>query len=120
MSNDRMNTPPGARASGDSGVTDTVGGDSDAVREGPQGPPAVPGWLSVLLISGSVLAAWRLRATPLAVPSAVCAGLSAACFLGGRALGSAAGGSPPRWTTALQHVFSALGGYFLFVSFALP
>jgi len=66
-----------------------------------------------------VLAAFRLRVTPLWSAAAAVALVNAVAWCATAVL-ARAGRSASRALTALQHVTAALGGFFLFVSFALP
>jgi hypothetical protein len=65
-----------------------------------------------------VLAAYRLRATPLFTAAVVVAALNAVAVVWAAVL--ARRNSRPRLATASKHVTAALGAFFLFVSFALP
>ena len=68
-----------------------------------------------------VTAAYRLSAAP-APLSATAAGVAVANLLcmGTSVLASRGERRPPRALTGCQHVTTALGAFFLFVSFALP
>jgi hypothetical protein len=64
-------------------------------------------------------AAWLLRQTPLLYPACAVACINAA--VAAASMAAARGGAGiPRWLTALRHVTTALGGFFLFVWFSLP
>jgi len=66
-----------------------------------------------------VIAAYRLRATPLFAIAAATAGINAAAVSAALVMHSR-GRAPGRALTALGHVTAALAGFFLFVSFAMP
>lgn len=65
----------------------------------------------------SAAAAWMLAATPLATASAVVAAANLA--LGVTLVVQSRRGEPGRLLTGLHHVSGGLGGFFLFVAFAL-
>jgi hypothetical protein len=70
-------------------------------------------WLGILVC---LVAAYRLRVTPLWTAAAAVAAVSVVCAVVPPLLPRAANG---RMVTALQHVCAALGGFFLFVSLAM-
>jgi len=76
--------------------------------------------VSLLGIALSVAAAWRLAATPqpLAITAALVAIINVVCAIVGL-LARGRETAAPRALTALQHVTTALAGFFLFVSFSL-
>jgi hypothetical protein len=72
-------------------------------------------WIGAVLCA---LAAWRLRATPLAGTALAVTVANVAVQLG-TAVARMRGRQPPRVAVALKHVSAVLGAFFLFVSFAM-
>ena len=70
-------------------------------------------WLGVLVC---LVAAYRLMGTPL---QTVAAAVAVASTVSGLAASLAPSESTGRILTAFQHICSALGGFFLFVSIAM-
>ena len=67
-----------------------------------------------------VAAAYLLAATPLGTTALVVAVANAMVAVGSTAIAVRSDREPPRLLTAMGHVTTALGGFFLFVWFALP
>lgn len=67
-----------------------------------------------------VWASFRLRDTPLFTTAAGFAAAGFVFWLLCQWLAARNGDEPPRWLVALTHVCSGMGGFFLFVSFAMP
>ena len=74
--------------------------------------------MGLLALALAILAAYRLRMTPLAVTAAACAAVQALAYVA-LVIRSRSERPPPRALTALHHVCAALSGFFLFVSFAM-
>ncbi|MFT4571855.1 MAG: hypothetical protein ACI8TX_002749 [Hyphomicrobiaceae bacterium] len=68
----------------------------------------------------SAIAAWRLQATPLFVTATGFAVSSALGWIATTWIEARTGDGAPRWLVAFGHVCGAMGGFFFFVSFAMP
>jgi hypothetical protein len=68
----------------------------------------------------SAVAAWRLSDTPLFSTAAGFAAAGLFFWLACQAVAARTGDDPPGWLVGFTHVCSGMGGFFLFVSFAMP
>jgi hypothetical protein len=76
--------------------------------------------MGLIFVILGLVATWRLAATPLFTTAAGFATLATLAWGASRWLAAGRPEGAPRWLVALGHMSGAMGGFFFFVSLALP